>query len=157
MSVKVWRGGVDDATVLAALHAPVFEDAWPAEAFASLLSREGVSVLLGARGEGPAEGFVLIRVAAGEAEVLTFCVAAPARRSGLGRALLAAAYQRALVSDAEEMFLEVGEGNAAALTLYRREGFDVVGRRRAYYHHGADGEDALVMRKALKGQSPERS
>ena len=41
------------------------------------------------------------------------------------------------------MFLEVATGNAAALALYRREGFVEVGRRRRYY---ADRSDALVLR-----------
>lgn len=155
MSVHVRRGGIDDAPVLASLHAPVFADAWPAEAFASLLSREGVSVFLGARAAGSAEGFVLVRVAAGEAEVLTFCVAEAARRCGLGRALLRAAVDAAAAARAVEMFLEVGEENAAALALYRREGFQDVGRRRAYYRHGDDGADALVMRKVLNAESPQ--
>ena len=44
------------------------------------------------------------------------------------------------------MFLEVATGNAAALALYRREGFVEVGRRRRYY---ADASDALVLRVNL--------
>lgn len=147
---RIWRGGMDDAPTLAALHAPVFPDAWPIEAFRSLLPREGVVVLLGARAEvSAAEGFVLVRVVAGEAEVLTFCVAADARRSGLGSALLATAYDVARDLGAEEMFLEVGEKNQPALTLYQRDGFVAVGRRTAYYHHGDQSADALVMRKIL--------
>ena len=155
MSVRIRRGGIGDASVLAALHAPVFTDAWPAEAFASLLARDGVSVFLGARDAGSAEGFVLIRVAAGEAEVLTFCVADAARRCGLGRALLRQAFDTAAAAHASEMFLEVGEANVAALALYRREGFRDVGRRRAYYRHGDEGADALVMRKVLNAESPQ--
>lgn len=155
MSVQIRRGGIDDAPALAALHAPVFADAWPAEAFASLLSRDGVSVFLAARDGRSDEGFVLIRVAAGEAEVLTFCVAEAARRHGLGGALLRAATDAAAAACAVEMFLEVGEGNVAALSLYRREGFADVGRRKAYYRHGDDGADALVMRKVLNAKSPQ--
>ena len=44
------------------------------------------------------------------------------------------------------MFLEVAIGNAAALALYRREGFIEVGRRRHYY---SDSSDALVLRMNL--------
>ncbi len=44
------------------------------------------------------------------------------------------------------MFLEVATGNAAALALYRREGFTEVGRRRRYY---ADLSDAIVLRLNL--------
>ena len=44
--------------------------------------------------------------------------------------------------------LEVRASNAAALSLYESEGFEIVGRRRNYYHHPA--EDALVMSKLLR-------
>jgi ribosomal-protein-alanine N-acetyltransferase len=106
--------------------------------------------LIGSRMAGrDAEGFILIRVVAGEAEVLTFCVAADARRSGLGSALLATGYDIARDLGAQEIFLEVGEKNEPALALYRRDGFVAVGRRAAYYHHGDQSADALVMRRIL--------
>jgi ribosomal-protein-alanine N-acetyltransferase len=149
--MRVWSGGPRDAAVLARLHAPVFPDAWPQEAFRSVLVRDGVNVLMGAReGVKQAEGFILIRSVADEAEVLTFCVSAAARRSGLGSALLAVAYDTARGLGADDMFLEVGEKNEPALKLYQRDGFVVVGRRNAYYHHGDQPADALVMRKSLK-------
>lgn len=106
--------------------------------------------LIGARGEGAPEGLILVRAVAGEAEVLTFCVAAAARRSGLGRALLRRACADAMAIGAGEMFLEVAEANMAARRLYEAEGFAVVGRRKAYYHQDAGSADALVMRKALE-------
>lgn len=150
MSFRIWRGGVGDAPELAQLHAPSFSDAWPEEAFRSLIDRDGVVVLMGSRAPaGAAEGFILIRTVARECEVLTFCVADEAQRSGLGGALLDAACELALTQGAGEIFLEVGERNGAALSLYRGRGFLEVGRRAAYYHHGADAADALVMRKAL--------
>jgi ribosomal-protein-alanine N-acetyltransferase len=129
----------------------VFPDAWPQEAFRSVLVRDGVNVLMGARdGVKNAEGFVLFRAVADEAEILTFCVAETARRSGLGGALLDMAYATARGLGADDMFLEVGERNEPALALYKRDGFVVVGRRAAYYHHGGKPADALVMRKTLK-------
>jgi ribosomal-protein-alanine N-acetyltransferase len=151
MSVaRLWRGGRQDAGMLARLHAPVFSDAWPEEAFSSLLAREGVIVVLGAReGRADSEGFVLLRVVADEAEILTFCVAPEARRAGLGRALLDAGCDDARKLGARALFLEVGEKNEAALALYRDAGFSTVGRRAAYYHHVDAPADALVMRKAL--------
>ena len=151
--MKIWRGNDGDAGTLARLHAPVFSDAWPEEAFRSLMERDGVIVLLAScSAEGGADGFILVRAVAGEGEVLTFCVAAEARRAGLGRALLSAACEAARDYGAREMFLEAGEQNAAALALYRAQGFVEVGRRAAYYHHGNDAADALVMRKVLNPQ-----
>jgi ribosomal-protein-alanine N-acetyltransferase len=40
---------------------------------------------------------------------------------------------------ARQLFLEVEEGNEAALQLYRSLGAIPVGRRAGYYEHGADG------------------
>ena len=149
MSIRVWQGGRGDAALLAALHAPAFADAWPEPAFASLLERNEVIVLIGALASEDAQGFILVRTVADEAEVLTFCVAEDARRSGLGGALLEAACNAARERGAAQVFLEVGARNAAAIGLYRRAGFAEVGRRAAYYHHGDGAADALVMRRAL--------
>jgi ribosomal-protein-alanine N-acetyltransferase len=135
--------------LLAALHAPSFTDAWPEPAFASLLQREEVLVLIGALDDEAPQGFVLIQTVADEAEVLTVCVADAVRGRGLGRALLQAACDAARERGAMRMFLEVGARNEVALDLYRRAGFVEVGRRSAYYQHGADASDALVMRRDL--------
>lgn len=154
-AVRIWRGGIEDAPVLAALHAPSFPDAWPEDAFRSLIAREEVFVLLGAiDDDDAAQAFILVQSAVDEAEVLTFCVLPSARRFGLGRALLQAACATAAQRGAGRVFLEVGEGNGPALSLYRREGFSEVGRRAAYYHHGPDAADAIVMRKVLNQANP---
>lgn len=156
MSVRLWSGGVEDAALLARLHAGVFPDAWPEEAFASLLARAEVLVLLIARATAQAaDGFALVRAVAGEAEILTFCVAKEARRRGLGKTLLEAACEAARERGADELFLEVGEENAAARALYQKNGFGVVGRRAAYYRHGPEAADAIVMRRLLAGANPQ--
>ena len=136
--------------MLAALHAPIFPDAWPEAAFASLLERSEVVVLIVRRNTSKsADGFILLRVVGDESEILTFCVADVARRSGLGGALLNSACTFSRERGAECVFLEVSEANEPAFELYKSAGFSTVGRRAAYYRHGPDAADALVMRKAL--------
>jgi ribosomal-protein-alanine N-acetyltransferase len=143
-------GSARDAGTLAQLHAGAIGDAWPEAAFASLLSRAEVFVILGARaGFSIAEGFILIRLAADEAEVLTFCVAEGVRRVGLGAALIETACDLALSRGGVQMFLEVSQDNPGAFALYQKSGFAVVGRRAAYYRQGSLAADAFVMRKAL--------
>jgi ribosomal-protein-alanine N-acetyltransferase len=151
---RVWQGGLGDAVLLACLHAPAFSDAWPEPAFASLLAREEVTVLLGACADSPPQGFILMRTVVDESEVLTFCVAQSARRHGLGRALLDAACNAVRERGAVHVFLEVSAKNDAALGLYREAGFVEVGRRGAYYHQGSDASDALVMRRILNQDTP---
>jgi ribosomal-protein-alanine N-acetyltransferase len=132
-----------DAAALAALHAAAFPpmDRWGPDALALLLD---VPRGFGLLAEG--EGFILARLAADEAEILTLAVDPAARRRGVGGALLAGAMARAAAGGAASMFLEVAEGNAAARALYAAAGFAPVGRRRRYY---PDGGDALVLRRSL--------
>jgi len=92
-------------------------------------------------------GFVLVRVAGHEAEILTLAVAPAARRRGIGLALVVAACRHAQKMGAGASFLEVGERNESARSLYQRLGFHEVGRRRGYYQSaGGSNEDALIFR-----------
>jgi ribosomal-protein-alanine N-acetyltransferase len=132
-----------DAPALAALHAAAFPpaEAWGPDAIRLMLEMPGAFGLM-----APGRGFVLARVAADEAEVLTLAVVAACRRQGVGAALLAGAMAGAVLRGARTMFLEVSEANGAARALYAAAGFEEAGRRRRYY---ADGSDALVLRRAL--------
>jgi ribosomal-protein-alanine N-acetyltransferase len=133
----------EDAAALAALHATAFPaaEAWGADAIRLMLEMPGAFGL-----HRPGAGFVLARVAADEAEILTLAVAPGARRAGHGGALLAGAMAAAAARGAAAMFLEVSEQNAPARALYAAAGFTEAGRRRRYY---ADGADALVLRRGL--------
>jgi [ribosomal protein S18]-alanine N-acetyltransferase len=158
MTHRLWLATPLDAAKMAELHEPAFVDHWPEEAFASLLSREEVFAVLGATGnERVAKGFVLMRAVAGEAEVLTLCVAAESRRDGLGQSLLIEACKIARARGADHLFLEVAEGNEAATHLYQKLGFKPVGRRAAYYRQSENAADALVMRRDLNWARPEET
>lgn len=133
--------------VLAALHDASFVTPrpWTAAEFATLLAGPGVFLL-----DEEAEGFLLGRALAGEAEVLTLAVAPAARRRGMGTRLLARFLDEAGRQGAESAFLEVAAGNAAARALYAAAGFAEAGRRRGYYRDPEGrAEDAVVMRRAL--------
>ena len=132
-----------DAPALAALHAAAFppEARWGADALRLMLEMPGAFAL-----HRPGIGFVLARVAADEAEILTLAVTPAARREGHGGALLAGAMAGALARGARAMFLEVSDRNGPARALYAAAGFAEVGRRKRYY---PDGSDALVLRRAL--------
>ncbi len=131
------------AAVLSELHCRTFDDGWSIDAMAEVLRSPGVWALL-AVDDGAPVGFALGRLAADEAEVLSLGVLAPARRMGLGRALVAGL--AASVPRARALFLEVGEDNPAARGLYAGLGFRVVGRRDGYYvRPGGRRAAALTM------------
>ena len=139
MTPMLFDPGKDDAALLAALHKTSFPDPWDSAAIEKLLAGPGALAFF------TRHGFVLARAAGGEAEILTLAVAPEARGRGLGRALLAAAAGHACEKGVENIFLEVGADNPAALALYAGLGFARVGQRKAYYQ----GKDALVLKAGL--------
>ena len=133
-----------DLVFLAEIHAAAFAESWTVRTLAELLAAPGTFAL---HTEG---GFILARVAANEAEILTLAVQPDRRRHGTGAALVRAAANEAMARDASQIFLEVALGNAAARALYAGLGFVAVGQRKGYYASGPDKpEDALILRSKL--------
>ncbi len=140
-----------DAPLLARLHALGFETFWAVDEFEALLKAPGV---FGFVAHAPDQcGFLLARVAADEAEILTLVVAPEARRRGVARALLAHAMAAAHAFGARTLLLEVAESNSAARGLYDSCGFAEVARRPAYYEEARGAGDALVMSRPLADPS----
>lgn len=143
-----------DAAALERIHREDFSRPWSAAEFEGLLSQSNVFGFLAVpdgRPRGAAVGFVLARLAADEAEILTVAVARSDRRRGLGRRLMEAVLRELHTHRAEALFLEVDETNAGAIALYRGLGFRQVGRRDGYYaQHAGVRTGALVMRRDLR-------
>jgi ribosomal-protein-alanine N-acetyltransferase len=150
VSIAIAPAGAEAAGLLAALHQAAFPaDPWNESALARLLAMPGAFALI-ARLDGEPAGFVLARVAADEAEIVTLGVAPGHARRGIGRHLLATAAAAAAQRGAARLFLEVAEANLAARHLYAADGFREVGRRRRYY---PDGTDAVVLARSLSPPS----
>jgi ribosomal-protein-alanine N-acetyltransferase len=95
-------------------------------------------------------GFVISRLAAGEAEILSIAVAESHRGRGLARKLLDVHLRRLAAYGIASVFLEVDERNIAARRLYAALGFREVGRRESYYvDAGKPTGTALVLRGDL--------
>lgn len=133
------------ARLIAGMHHICFAEPWNEKAMAELLALPGCFGWLAYDGETP-QGFVLARIAADEAEILTILVLPPFRRTGLARRLLAAVADNAKTQGVVKLFLEVALSNEAGLALYTKVGFTEVGRRPRYY---ANGGDALLLAMIL--------
>jgi len=142
--------GPAHAGLLAALHAEAFATGWSEDALRALLVQPHVAACLAVRAGRPA-GFILMRTAVAEAEVLTLAVTPDARRRGVGRALLEAGERAAAACGARRFLLEVSAQNQAAVALYEAGGWRVIGVRAQYY---ADGADAWLMEKNAGGGNP---
>ncbi len=146
--ITLTQAHIAHGRAMAAIHAAAFPPAerWGADALALQLGLPGAFGWIADQ-----DGFILARVAADEAEILTLAVHPNRQRDGLGAALLQAALHRAAEAGAVAMLLEVAEPNLAARGLYAQFGFIEVGRRKRYY---ANGTDALVLRRDLAVPQP---
>ncbi len=134
-----------DAAAIAAIHAASFQRGWGEYEIRRLLLESSVvahRVMIGRA----LIGFILSRLAAGEAEILSVAIAPAWRRRALARPLLDLHLRRLAGLGVRSVFLEVDEHNVPAGRLYRRAGFREVGRRQGYYQGGAT---ALVLRRDL--------
>ncbi|WP_417587756.1 GNAT family N-acetyltransferase [Pararhodobacter oceanensis] len=133
---------------LAALHARCFASPppWSEASFLGFLDDPTCFLLV----DPSSHGFLLGRVAAQEAEILTIATDPSHRRTGIARGLMAAFEVEARHREAETAFLEVAETNAAARALYAACGFTEAGRRPGYYvAEGGARIAAMILCKSL--------
>lgn len=143
--------GAAQPKAMAGLHAlcfPTHPRPWSADEFSQLLSSSGALLI-----RHP-QGFLLGRVIADEAELLTLAVDPQARRQGIGAMLLKGFTQKARQEGAVSAFLEVASDNQGAQALYLSQDWRVAGQRRNYY---AEGVDAIVMTRTLADKTVDGS
>lgn len=126
---------------LAKLHALCFpHKPWAASDFADL-KNSGCDII------ASEHGFIVWRVVADQAEIITIGVHPDARQTGIASAMLVLAESDAKTRGANKMFLEVAENNRPARAMYEKNGYTQIGVRPKYY----DGVDAILMEKELQG------
>ena len=137
-----------DEKPLARLHGECFARGWSAGELAGYITDPSTAAIYVACDSARRiAGFAVFRFSGDEAELLSLAVARKWRGKGIGGALMQAAREDLRNTAVEHMFLEVEDGNAPALALYRGLGFVEVGRRKAYYPKPDGGAaTALIMR-----------
>ena len=95
--------------------------------------------------DGELVGYAVMMLVLDEAHLLNLTVAPEWQRAGYGSLVMRHLFDTARGHGAKRMFLEVRPSNGSGQALYRRLGFETIGRRRGYYPAGAGREDAMVM------------
>jgi ribosomal-protein-alanine N-acetyltransferase len=154
-AVSVRRAEVADCDVLSEIHSAAFRRGWSEAEFEALLLQPGTHALIGhyrnALGRRIPAGFILFRLVADEAEILSVAVTPACRRRGIGRSLLEETLRHLYREGARDIHLEVEDANLAAIALYRRLEFRESGRRAGYYAQGRESPaGALVMLRQLR-------
>lgn len=130
---------------------------WPERSFRFELTENDAAHLVVAAmawgGGARVVGYLGYWLLVDEMHISTLAVHPDVRGQGIGERLLLAGLEHARRQGAELSTLEVRPSNSAALALYRKHGYDLVGRRRAYYRDNQ--EDALLM--TLTGLSAGRT
>ena len=92
-------------------------------------------------------GFLSFWEIVGELHIIDIAVHPLAQRRGVGSVLLHALESFGVATDASSLTLEVRPSNEAAIALYKKHGYEQVGRRPRYYSD--NGEDGLIMTRSL--------
>lgn len=140
--VTVCETGSEACPAIALLESACFDVPWSIAAVRSLLD-DGLTRVWVARTSSGVVGAALLRIVAGEGELLRIAVHPESQRQGIGRVLLRAVLSAIADACPLGVYLEVRASNVAARHLYAREGFVERGRRRDYYD--APREDAILM------------
>ena len=93
--------------------------------------------------DGHIVGMLILWVIIDEAHIATLATHHEFRRQGIAKQLLVTALDSAYEEGSRSALLEVRAGNEVAQSMYRKFGFEVVGRRERYYKD--NNEDAVLM------------
>jgi len=131
-----------------------FQQPWERVSFLNELVQRGAESLAARcsdeKGRLHVAAYIFFRTAVAEMHILKIAVAPESRRRGAATLLMKESLAIAVANGCESAYLEVRPGNTQAVMLYHKLGFNVIGRRTNYYSE--TGEDALVMRKNLRGK-----
>lgn len=137
---------MDDSHIaeIAALEKICFSDPWSETSISSEL-RNPLSLWLVALEDDRVVGYVGSQSVLDGADMMNIAIDPAYRRRGVALELVERLEMALKEKGVICLALEVRASNAAAIALYEKLGFSVIGKRPNYYRHPK--EDALIMRK----------
>lgn len=150
-SLSVCFSGSERASQIASLHKKLFNLPWRQDFLEALLCKtSNLSFVALTENKNEVVGFLLGSFVADEAEILSLGVNQKFQRLGVASKLLSAFLQNLKDNQAKRVFLEAGIDNNPAERLYKKYGFEVVGRRKNYYEtYKGSNVDAVIMSLSL--------
>jgi ribosomal-protein-alanine N-acetyltransferase len=135
----------DDLPAVRAIEGLSFSNPWSDNTFRGEIQNMPVSsplVVVRRPGE-EVVGYIVYWQIRDDVQVNNIAVHPECRGLGLGEAMMRFAIAKVRAAGAEFMTLEVRQSNAAAVALYKKLGFEVLGTRKNYYTK--PDEDAYVL------------
>jgi ribosomal-protein-alanine N-acetyltransferase len=143
MSFIVRRMTVEDVPAAHDIDVSSFTLPWPERSLRFEVTDNPAARCWVAELDGCLVGMLILWMIVDEAHIATVATHPDYRRQGIASNVLVEALKSAYAEGARSALLEVRAGNQAAQEMYRKFGFEVVGRRERYYKD--NHEDAVLM------------
>ena len=139
MNVEIRKIDAESAKLAAELEKLCFSEPWSEKA---ILEEAERGFFVAAYADGVFAGYAGMLCVLDERDVCNIATVPAFRGMGVGRALTQALIESAKETGASVIMLEVRKSNAAAISLYEKLGFTLVGERKNFYT--LPREDALL-------------
>ena len=126
---------------VAEIERACFSNPWDKPALEAELNNACAHIYVATDG-GRVIGYAMVYCVCGEVDIARVAVMPEYRRMGIATQLLKKSFED---NEAECVFLDVRESNAAAIKLYESLGFEEVGVRKNYYNDPT--ENAVLMKR----------
>jgi ribosomal-protein-alanine N-acetyltransferase len=143
MRLTIRRMTVEDVPAAHEIDKLSFSLPWPERSLRFEVSDNPAARCWMAELDSRLVGMLVLWMIVDEAHIATLATHSEFRRQGIAEQLLVVALENAYAEGARSALLEVRAGNEAAQALYRKFGFEEVGRRGRYYKD--NHEDAVLM------------
>lgn len=143
MNMYIRKMTVEDIPVVVQLDQMSFSLPWPERSFRFELTDNPASRCWVAEVDERVVGMVVAWLMVDETHIATIATHPDSRRQGIASKLLLHSLLYTMDEGAQTSFLEVRESNLAAQEMYRKFGYEAMGRRKHYYRD--NNEDAILM------------
>ena len=142
-----------DLFAVAELERRIFKDPWSVTSCRGAMENPCVYAVTAEDEDGKIAGYGFLMGTQDEAELLRIAVDPDKRRKHIGSELLDDMLDYADYEGYTAIFLEVRDSNSPAIALYRKNGFELIGKRADYYKDPV--EDALIMELVIEDPDEE--
>ncbi len=139
MNIEIKRIDAESARMAAELEKVCFAEPWSEKA---ILEEAERGVFLAAFADGVFAGYAGMTQVLDERDICNVATVPEFRGKGVGKAIVSALLEDAKETGASVVMLEVRASNTAAIALYEKMGFTLVGKRKNFYSFPK--EDALL-------------
>ncbi|MDD2978956.1 MAG: tRNA (adenosine(37)-N6)-threonylcarbamoyltransferase complex dimerization subunit type 1 TsaB [Hespellia sp.] len=143
---KVRLMTAQDTDAVAAIETELFPDAWSRQGISDTLNNPQTVCFVEEK-QGLLTGYLMVYLAADEAEIAKIAVSPEYQRQGGGGRLLLALENECETRKINKLLLDVRESNETARLFYQNSGFVEDGIRQGFYQ--SPEEDAVLMSRQL--------